>query len=258
MLFEFEVRLVDPFAAKCPHGPEEAPGCAEPLLLSRGYFRVVSTPTEPARAAEAAEMTTTVVIGSGLPGLAVATELSHRGISSIVVEGLECLNTGPTRAVMTDSGSLSERTELLRLLRGYATSHCLDIRHHTVASELCMVGYSNLLSAPLLRSKKWVVQTKNGVLLADTVVLTKYPQNQLRRFLHSMGIAIGRDLKTTLQSIGLYLVGVGELITPSTREIVRQAKLVSDTIVSQRILPAGRMKKVITGPLRSGVPAISG
>lgn len=24
-----EVRLVDPFAAKCPHGPEEAPGRAE-------------------------------------------------------------------------------------------------------------------------------------------------------------------------------------------------------------------------------------
>lgn len=23
------VRLVDPFAAKCPHSPEEAPGCAE-------------------------------------------------------------------------------------------------------------------------------------------------------------------------------------------------------------------------------------
>ena len=50
------------------------------------------------------------------------------------------------------------------------------------------------------------VQTADGVLLADHVVLTKYPQNELRRFLRSMGIAIGRDFKAALRAIGLHLV----------------------------------------------------
>lgn len=54
-----------------------------------------------------AEITTTVVIGSGLSGLAVASELSRRGVQSIVVESVECLNSGPNRTIMTDSVSLS-------------------------------------------------------------------------------------------------------------------------------------------------------
>lgn len=32
------VRLVDPFAAKCPHSPEEAPGCAEFSFLQEVYI----------------------------------------------------------------------------------------------------------------------------------------------------------------------------------------------------------------------------
>ncbi|WP_253905832.1 FAD-dependent monooxygenase [Arthrobacter sp. H5] len=185
-----------------------------------------------------AEMTTTVVVGSGLSGLAVASELSRRGVKSIVVESAECLSSGSGRTVMTDSVSLTERNELLRLLRGYAASHCLDIRQDTIAEDLCMVGYSQLLPAPVLGSKKWAVQTGHGVLLADHVVLTKYPQNQLRRFLHSLGVAVGRDLKGALKSIGLYLIGVGEALNPTTREIVRQAKSISDTIVTQGALGA--------------------
>lgn len=186
----------------------------------------------------AAEMTTTVVIGSGLSGLAVASELSRRGVQSIVVESVECLNSGPNRTVMTDSVSLSERTELLRLLRCYASSHSLDIRQETVAEGLCMVGYSQLLPAPVLGSKKWAVQTRNGVLLADHVVLTKYPQNQLRRFVQSLGLAVGSDIKAALRAIGLYLIGVGEVLTPTTREIVRQAKVISDAIVTQGAVAA--------------------
>lgn len=179
-----------------------------------------------------AELTTTVVIGSGLSGLAVASELSRRGIESIVVECMDPLDTGQlSRTVMTDSVSLSERTELLRLLRGYASSHSLDIRHSTIAENLCVVGHSKLLPAPVLGAKKWAVQTGSGVLLADHVVLTKYPQNQLRRFLLSLGLAVGNDLKAAARAIGLHLVGVGELLSPSTREIVRQAKLVSAAIV---------------------------
>ncbi|WP_346655249.1 FAD-dependent monooxygenase [Arthrobacter sp. 260] len=179
-----------------------------------------------------AELTTTVVIGSGLPGLAVASELSRRGIHSIVVECLDPVDTGQlSRTALTDSVSLSERTELLRLLRGYASSHSLDIRHSTLAENLCVVGHSKLLPAPILGAKKWAVQTDCGVLLADHVVLTKYPQNQLRRFLLSLGLAVGHDLKSATQAIGLHLVGVGELLSPTTREIVRQAKLVSTAIV---------------------------
>ncbi|MFD1845349.1 FAD-binding protein [Arthrobacter flavus] len=162
----------------------------------------------------------------------MASELSRQGIESIVVECMDSLDTGQlSRTVMTDSVSLSERTELLRLLRGYASSHSLDIRHSTIAENLCVVGHSKLLPAPVLGSKKWAVQTGNGVLLADHVVVTKYPQNQLRRFLLSLGLAVGNDLKAAARAIGLHLVGVGELLSPSTREIVRQAKLVSAAIV---------------------------
>lgn len=189
-------------------------------------------PARPATAPAAAERTSTVVIGSGLPGLAVASELSRRGIDAIVVESLECSDSGPMRSVMADAASLSERTELMRLLRGYATAHRIDVRQSTVAEQLCIIGHPQLIKAPTER-KKWAVQTADGVLLADHVVLTKFPQNELRRFLRSMDIAIGRDVKDTLRAIGLYLVGVGELLTPSTREIVRQAKLVGDAIGEQ-------------------------
>lgn len=232
--------MVDPFAAKCPHSPEEAPGCAE-FSFPQEVLRVIPVPTLAAADCAlpaAAEMTTTVVIGSGLSGLAVASELSRRGVHSIVVESAECLNSGPSRTVMTDSVSLSERAELLRLLRCYASSHSLDIRPETVAEGLCMVGYSKLLPAPVLGSKKWAVQTAKGVLLADHVVLTKYPQNQLRRFVQSLGLAIGRDLKAALRGIGLYLIGVGDMLTPTTREIVRQAKVISDAIVAHGTLAA--------------------
>jgi voltage-gated potassium channel Kch len=197
---------------------------------------VDSLPLDQARSASArppaAELTSTVVIGSGLSGLAVASELSRRGIDSIVVESLECSDSGAMRTVMTDSTSLTERTELMRLLRGYAAAHQLDVRQDTVAKHLSIIGHPKLL-VTLVGRKKWAVQTADGVLLADHVVLTKYPQNELRKFLRSMGISIGRDLKGALRSIGLHLIGVGEVLTPTTREIVRQAKLVSDTIVAQ-------------------------
>ncbi|WP_323960020.1 FAD-binding protein [Arthrobacter sp. JZ12] len=198
-----------------------------------------------------AEMTTTVVIGSGLSGLAVASELSRRGVQSIVVEGMECMSTGPNRTIMTDSVSLSERTELLRLLRCYASSHALDIRQETVAEGLCMVGHPQVLPGPVLATKKWAVQTRHGVLLADNVVVTKYPHNQLRRFIQSLGLAVGSDLKTALRAIGLYLIGVGEMLTPTTREIVRQAKVISDAIVAH-----GAHAAQLVQPVRASVMAV--
>ena len=127
-----------------------------------------------------------------------------------------------------------------------------------------MVGYSQLLPAPVLGSKKWAVQTRNGVLLADHVVLTKYPQNQLRRFVQSLGLAVGIDIKAALRAIGLYLIGVGEMLTPTTREIVRQAKVISDSIVSQGALAAQVIQPVKASVMAAAVagstrrpPAIS-
>jgi phytoene dehydrogenase-like protein len=177
-------------------------------------------------AAEApSESTTAVVIGAGLPGLAVASELSRHGIASIVVEGMG--SGRRRRSVMTDSVSLTERTELLRLLRGYASSHALDVRHSTMARTV-----SRGSNCP------WVIQTEQGVLEADSLIITDCPQNQVRGFLRSLGIAAGRDLRATLKALGIYLVGVTELLAPSTREILRQAKLVSDAIAGGRMLPA--------------------
>jgi cation diffusion facilitator CzcD-associated flavoprotein CzcO len=40
------------------------------------------------------EQTTTVIIGTGLSGLAVAAELRRRGVGSIVVDGLDILGAG--------------------------------------------------------------------------------------------------------------------------------------------------------------------
>ena len=171
------------------------------------------------------ESTTTVVIGAGLPGLAVASELSRHGVASIVLEGMG--TAGKRRSVMTDSVSLTERSELLRLLRGYATSHRLDVRPSTMASKLSRDP-----------QQKWVIHTEQGILQAESVVLTDCPQNQVRRFLRGLGLSLGKDLRTSLKSLGLYLVGVADLLTPSTREIVRQAKLVGDAIAGGRMLTA--------------------
>lgn len=192
-----------------------------------------SLPFDPIRSASArsapTEHTSTVVIGSGLSGLAVASELSRRGVDSIVVEGAECSDSGAMRTVLADAVSLSERTELMRLLRGYAVSHKLDVRQTTVAEHLSIIGHPKLIKASVGR-KMWAVQTADGVLLADHVVLTKYPRNALRRLLMSMDIALGANVRESMRAIGLYLVGVGELLTPTTREIVRQAKMVGDII----------------------------
>lgn len=192
-----------------------------------------SLPFDPIRSASArsapTEHTSTVVIGSGLSGLAVASELSRRGVDSIVVEGAECSDSGAMRTVLADVVSLSERTELMRLLRGYAVSHKLDVRQTTVAEHLSIIGHPKLIKASVGR-KMWAVQTADGVLLADHVVLTKYPRNALRRLLMSMDIALGANVRESMRAIGLYLVGVGELLTPTTREIVRQAKMVGDII----------------------------
>ncbi|TJY70153.1 FAD-binding protein [Arthrobacter sp. CAU 1506] len=198
------------------------------------------------------EYTTTVVIGSGLPGLAVASELSRRGVSSIVVEGLLSQPSDPSRrSPLPDSSDRGERNDLLRLLQGYAASHELDIRRSTFA---CGVSRTSGKSAPALQldphsgaleartarvpsisrdsAQRWVIRTERGLLVADTVVLTGCAQNQMRRLLRSLGIAAGQNAVAILNAIGLYLVGVADLLAPSTREIIRQAKVAGNAIAS--------------------------
>ncbi|WP_091717883.1 FAD-dependent monooxygenase [Pseudarthrobacter equi] len=178
------------------------------------------------------EQTTTVIIGTGLSGLAVAAELRRRGIDSIVVDGLDtsgatppAVTTSLQRIDTADSATLQERNEILRHLRNYAASHDVDIRS-TRAVQLTQVDGNPESTA----SPQWEVHTPTGVLVADHIVLTRCAQSQLRRMINDFGIAVGRNLAAAMRAIGIYLVGVGELITPSPKEVLRQAKTVGQAI----------------------------
>ena len=83
---------------------------------------------------------------------------------------------------------------------------------------------------------QWEVHTPNGVLLADHIVLTRCAHSQLRRMLTDFGMTVGHNLVAAMRAIGIYLVGVGELITPSPKEVLRQAKIVGQAI-SAKVYP---------------------
>jgi hypothetical protein len=189
------------------------------------------------------ERTSTVVIGTGLSGLAVASELRRRGVNAIVVDGLDLLGAGNPantsslqRCDAADAGNLRERNEILRHLRNYATSHKLDIRTNVRALRLDHLD----LEGPADRgpdsdgtgrpAQQWAVITPGGVLYADHLVLTRCAHSQLRRMLADLGVAAGQNLMAAMHALGMYLVGVGELITPSPKEVLRQAKLVGQAI----------------------------
>lgn len=178
--------------------------------------------------AESVEFTPAVVIGSGLAGLAIATELQRKGVDSIVLGGIDCGGTDCSPH-SGDFRSAAERTELLRLLRSYAAGHQLDVRPRSLVQSLVQAK-SESHYMPVRHNGKWIIQTSSGTVLADTVVLTRVPQNHFRSFLRSLGIAVTSNLKAVLQALGVYLVGVGELISPTTREIVRQAKCACNAI----------------------------
>ncbi|MCU1517008.1 MAG: FAD-binding protein [Pseudarthrobacter sp.] len=191
------------------------------------------------------EQTTTVIIGTGLSGLAVAAELRRRGVNSIVVDGLDILGAGQPantaslqRCDAADSVSLRERNEILRHLRNYAASHQVDIRNTTRAVQLSMVQAAPGSEAGGNAAHQWEVHTPTGILLADHIVLTRCAHSQLRRMLSDFGIAAGRNLVAAMRAIGIYLVGVGDLITPSPKEVLRQAKTVGHAI-SAKVHPGG-------------------
>ncbi|MGO4188176.1 FAD-binding protein [Pseudarthrobacter sp. TAF60_1] len=196
------------------------------------------------------ERTTTVIIGTGLSGLAVGAELRRRGVDAIVVDGLDILGAGQPanttslqRCDAADSDSLRERNEILRHLRNYAASHQMDVRNTTRAVQLTMVGGApGTPDAPAAEpaAGKWEVHTPNGILLADHIVLTRCAHSQLRRMLSDFGITVGRNLVAAMRTIGIYLVGVGDLITPSPKEVLRQAKTVGQAISAKVYPEAGQ------------------
>ncbi|WP_125616295.1 NAD(P)-binding protein [Specibacter cremeus] len=171
------------------------------------------------------ESTTTVVIGSGFSGLAVAAELSRRGVRAVVVDGMCAVapGTGP----VDRAGGLDGRADILRLLRHYAQSHNLDVRRGTRAVDLSRAPASDAPARP------WVVRTPQGILRSNSIVLTRCTLNEVRRLPARLGVSLGTDLPAALRAAGLYLVGAGELAAPTTREILRQAKMVGQYIGAQ-------------------------
>ncbi|WP_043467483.1 FAD-binding protein [Arthrobacter sp. 131MFCol6.1] len=202
------------------------------------------------------ERTTAVVIGTGLSGLAVASELQRRGVSSIIVDGLDLLGAGHPantsslqRCDAADAASLRERNEILRHLRNYAASHKLDVRNNIRALQLDLLEAGTDGSA----TEKWAVRTPGGVLLADHLVLTRCAHSQLRRMLSELGMAAGQNLMAAMHALGMYLVGVGELITPTPKEVLRQAKVVGQAI-SAKVHPNG-IPALLPGGFALAAPA---
>jgi len=143
------------------------------------------------------ERTSAVIIGTGLSGLAVASELQRRGVDSIMVDGLDLLGASHRanasslqRCDDADAACRQERNEILRHLRNYATSHKLDIRSGLQALQV------DHLDAAISGSgtQGWAIRTPGGVLLADHLVLTRCAQSQLRRMLSELGIIAGQNL----------------------------------------------------------------
>lgn len=185
------------------------------------------TASTPAPQDSAAESTTTVVVGSGFSALAVAAELNRQGIHAIVVDGSCPLKQPQPASPNTGDislSSLSERSEVLRLLEHYARRHDLDMRPATQALEFTH-QYGEF---PALRH--WQVQTTTGTLSAHSVVFTRGALSQLRKLLHSVGVTTATDVRTGMHALGLYLVGVGDLTIPTTQEILHQAKRASQSI----------------------------
>jgi glycine/D-amino acid oxidase-like deaminating enzyme len=181
------------------------------------------------------ESTTTIVIGSGFSGLAVAAELNRQGIEAIVVDSFRPLTPGaPASATGSISlDALSERSEILRLLEHYVRRHELDIRPTTCALDLTRT------LGPLPAERQWTVRTATGTLTAHSIVFTRGALNQLRRVLRSVGIHTSQDFSAAMHSLGLYLVGVGGLVAPTTHEILHQAKRAGQSISARVALSEG-------------------
>lgn len=189
------------------------------LLVARGSS---ATPIP-----SASEKTTTIVIGSGFSALAMAAELNRQGIEAIVVESF-CPQKQSSPLQATTGGislaALNERSEIVRLLEHYARRHELDIRPETRALALTHAPHGTPVD------HRWRVHTATGTLSAHSVVFTRGALSQLRRVLHSVGVTTATDVRSGMHSLGLYLVGMGDLTIPTTQEILHQAKRAGQSI----------------------------
>jgi alkyl hydroperoxide reductase subunit AhpF len=193
------------------------------------------SPNPPSAEMRPTEATTTLVIGSGFSGLAMAAELNRQGIKAIVVDCF-CPTTPNSPALPTGGISLdamAERSEIMRLLEHYARRHELDIRPSTCATALVHTNQEGP------NERQWSVQTANGTVTAHSIVFTRGALNQLRRMLRGLGVNTGHDFTAALHSVGLYLVGVGDLVLPSTQEILHQAKRAGVSIAHRVALREG-------------------
>lgn len=175
------------------------------------------------------ESTTTMVIGSGFSALAIAAELNRQGIKTIVVDSSSALKppTSPPTTGGISLAALSERNEIVRLLEHYARRNELDIRPATQALDF--THHDGELAA----TQQWRVLTTTGTVTAHSIVFTRSALSQLRKVLHNVGVSTASDVRTGMQALGLYLVGVGDLAIPTTQEILHQAKRASHSISSR-------------------------
>jgi len=210
--------------------PEEAPEPQPDLrqevasVVNTAARRVNGTSTAVLREAGIhTEVTAAVVIGSGLTGLAVVSELNRRGVESVVLDRLR-QDSQPAHAPVADAAGLPGRAELIRLLHGYATGHALDIRRGTVVQTVSLLHGSGIPAPVTGEAVKWAVRTPDGILLTDAVVLAGCGRPAALMLLRSLGFAAGAEQHRALRSAGLYLVGAWQGVASPIRELVRQAK----------------------------------
>jgi len=221
-----------------------------PRSATRSASRVSAGPPE-----GGVTVTDVVVVGTGMGGLAVATQLHRKGMAVVVIDGLNqgdpvaagALRHATTeeleRVAIGDPASHRERRDILRQLHGYAKSHQLDIRRGVVAGALNPAspeeGASRSSAAPSgAASRRWALPTPGGLILCDSVVITGVSgRRRVRQFLQAVGQETSDNMATALRHVGIYLVGVGQQVSAGHREVLHQARLVGNAIAggAQRI-----------------------
>jgi len=200
-------------------------------------------------------VTDVVVVGTGMGGLAVATQLHRKGMTVVVIDGLQqesqeaagALRHATTeeleRVAIGDPASHRERRDILRQLHGYAKGHQLDIRRGVVAGALNPATRTRgtLPASPAGKAapvRRWALPTPGGLILCDSVVITGVSgRRRVRQFLKAVGQETSDNMAAALRQVGIYLVGVGQQVSAGHREVLHQARLVGNAIAggAQRI-----------------------
>lgn len=200
-------------------------------------------------------VTDVVVVGTGMGGLAVATQLHRKGMAVVVIDGLNqgdpvaagALRHATTeeleRVAIGDPASHRERRDILRQLHGYAKSHHLDIRRGVVAGALNPASPAQGMTRSSAASRetpsrRWALPTPGGLILCDSVVITGVSgRRRVRQFLKAVGQETSDNMATALRHVGIYLVGVGQQVSAGHREVLHQARLVGNAIAgcAQRV-----------------------